>query len=66
MTTRTELSEFTVPVFLRKRVTETPLFWVPYNAGFPFSLFLHHQNNRLENISILFVPLQLCSQENYS
>ena len=49
--------EFKVPVFLRKRVTEMPLFSVPYNAGFPFSLYLRHQHNRLENISVYYFPL---------
>jgi len=54
----TERGEFTVPVFLCKRMTETPLFYLPHNAGFPFFfLYLHHQNNRQENISIfLFAP----------
>jgi hypothetical protein len=57
MTAGTEQSEFPVPVFLCKRVTETPVFWLPYNAGFPFSLYLRHQNNCLENIYILYLPL---------
>ena len=55
MTAGTEQNEFTVPVFLCKRVTEMPLFCVPYNAGFPFCLSLHHQNNRLENISTVYL-----------
>jgi len=56
MTAGTEQSEFTVPIFLCKRVIEMPLFCVPYNAGFPYFLSLHHQNNRLENINI-YLPL---------
>ena len=57
MTAGKEYRIFTVPVFLRRWVTEMPLFCVMYNAGFPFSLYLHHQNNRLENISIYYLPL---------
>jgi len=57
MTADKQHREFTVDVFICKQVTETPLFCVPYNAGFPFSLYLHHQNNRLENISVYYLPL---------
>ena len=57
MTADKQHREFTVPVFICKRVTETPLCCLSHNAGFPFSLSLHHHNNRLENISIYYLPL---------
>jgi hypothetical protein len=57
MTAGKEHRGFAAPVLLCKRVTEMPLFCVPYNACFPFSLYLHHQNSRSENVPIYYLPL---------
>jgi hypothetical protein len=34
-----------------------PLFCITYNAGFPYSLSLHHANNRLENSCNFYLSL---------
>jgi len=57
MTADKQHREFTVPVFICKRLTEWPVFCLLYNVGFPFSLYLDNQNNGLENIYIYYLPL---------
>jgi len=65
MTLGKEHKEFTVPLFLCKRViSDAPILRSSKRRVFICSLSLQHPNSRLENIVFLFAPLRLNSQKS--